>query len=398
MAMGGKALKLSEKSEDDMSNLFPTYSRWEVEPKWAEGSFLYGKDGKKYLDFTSGIGVNNLGHRPKAVQEAVQEQLNKFWHVSNLFPVEIQETAAEKLAQAAGMDLVFFANSGAEANEAAIKLARKATGRKKIITFYQSFHGRTYATMSATGQDKIKKGFGPMLETFTYVPYNDLEALKAEIDDEVAAVMLEVIQGEGGVIPANKEFLNGVETLCKQYNSLMIIDEIQTGIGRTGKPFAFQHYGLTPDIVSVAKGLGNGFPIGAIIGRDELKDVFGPGSHGTTFGGNPLSVASSIATMNIIFDEDFLAQVNEKADFLKKNLDEQLSGLSNVSGIRGLGLMVGIEVKGQVSELLQELRVNGLIVLSAGENVIRLLPPLTVTIEELRSGVEVLAQVLTKNS
>ncbi|WP_338472147.1 acetylornithine transaminase [Niallia sp. XMNu-256] len=381
-----------------MSNLFPTYSRWEVEPKWAEGSFLYGKDGKKYLDFTSGIGVNNLGHRPKAVQEAVQEQLNKFWHVSNLFPVEIQETAAEKLAQAAGMDLVFFANSGAEANEAAIKLARKATGRKKIITFYQSFHGRTYATMSATGQDKIKKGFGPMLETFTYVPYNDLEALKAEIDDEVAAVMLEVIQGEGGVIPANKEFLNGVETLCKQYNSLMIIDEIQTGIGRTGKPFAFQHYGLTPDIVSVAKGLGNGFPIGAIIGRDELKDVFGPGSHGTTFGGNPLSVASSIATMNIIFDEDFLAQVNEKADFLKKNLDEQLSGLSNVSGIRGLGLMVGIEVKGQVSELLQELRVNGLIVLSAGENVIRLLPPLTVTIEELRSGVEVLAQVLTKNS
>ena len=202
MVINGRVQKLLEMSGVNMSNLFPTYSRWEVEPEWAEGSFLYGKDGKKYLDFTSGIGVNNLGHRPKAVQEAVQDQLNKFWHVSNLFPVEIQEIAAGKLAQAAGMDLVFFANSGAEANEAAIKLSRKATGRKKIITFYQSFHGRTFATMSATGQDKIKTGYGPMLETFTYVPYNDLEALKAEMSDDVAAIMLEVIQGEGGVYPA----------------------------------------------------------------------------------------------------------------------------------------------------------------------------------------------------
>ena len=362
-----------------MSNLFPTYSRWEVEPEWAEGSFLYGKDGKKYLDFTSGIGVNNLGHRPKAVQEAVQDQLNKFWHVSNLFPVEIQEIAAGKLAQAAGMDLVFFANSGAEANEAAIKLSRKATGRKKIITFYQSFHGRTFATMSATGQDKIKTGYGPMLETFTYVPYNDLEALKAEMSDDVAAIMLEVIQGEGGVYPATGEFLNGVETLCKQYGSLLVVDEIQTGIGRTGKPFAFQHFGIKPDIVSVAKGLGNGFPIGAIIGRKELKDVFGPGSHGTTFGGNPLSVSSAIATMNIIFDENFLAEVNQRADFLKKSLQENLLGLSNVKEIRGLGFMIGIEVTMQVPEILKDLRSNGLIVLSAGENVIRLLPPLTVT-------------------
>ena len=379
-----------------MSNLFPTYSRWEVEPEWAEGSFLYGKDGKKYLDFTSGIGVNNLGHRPKAVQEAVQDQLNKFWHVSNLFPVEIQEIAAGKLAQAAGMDLVFFANSGAEANEAAIKLSRKATGRKKIITFYQSFHGRTFATMSATGQDKIKTGYGPMLETFTYVPYNDLEALKAEMSDDVAAIMLEVIQGEGGVYPATEEFLNGVENLCKQYGSLLVVDEIQTGIGRTGKPFAFQHFGIKPDIVSVAKGLGNGFPIGAIIGRKELKDVFGPGSHGTTFGGNPLSVSSAIATMNIIFDENFLAEVNQKADFLKKSLQENLLGLSNVKEIRGLGFMIGIEVTMQVPEILKDLRSKGLIVLSAGENVIRLLPPLTVTVEEISKGIEILSSVLSK--
>lgn len=388
--------KLSEKSEPIMSNLFPTYSKWEVEPEWAEGSFLYGKNGKKYLDFTSGIGVNNLGHRPKAVQVAVQEQLNKFWHVSNLFPVEIQEIAAGKLAQAVGLDLVFFANSGAEANEAAIKLARKATGRKKIITFYQSFHGRTYATMSATGQDKIKKGFGPMLETFTYVPYNHLEALKAEMSDEVAAVMLEVIQGEGGIHPAKDEFLNGVEVLCKQSGSLLVIDEIQTGMGRTGKPFAFQHYGIKPDIVSVAKGLGNGLPIGAVIGKKELKDVFSPGSHGTTFGGNPLSVASSIATMNIIFGENFLTDVNDKAEFLKKSLQENLLGLSIVKDIRGLGFMMGIEVSESVPEILKELRSNGLIVLSAGEKVIRLLPPLTATVEEISDGIKILTKVLAK--
>ena len=307
-----------------MSNLFPTYSRWEVEPDWAEGSYLYGKDGKKYLDFTSGIGVSNLGHRPKVVEEAIEQQLKKFWHVSNLFPVESQEIAAGKLAKAANMDLVFFSNSGAEANEAAIKMARKATGRTKIITFYQSFHGRTFATMSATGQDKIKQGYGPMLETFVYVPYNDLEALKEAISEEVAAVMLEVVQGEGGIHPGSEEFLKGVEEVCKQFGSLFIVDEIQTGIGRTGKPFAFQHYGLQPDIVSVAKGLGNGLPIGAIIGKAYLKDVFGPGSHGTTFGGNPIAIAAAIATMDTIFDISFLNDLNEKADFFKRILKENL--------------------------------------------------------------------------
>lgn len=377
-----------------MSNLFPTYSRWEVEPDWAEGSFLYGKDGNKYLDFTSGIGVCNLGHRPKVVEEAVQQQLKKFWHVSNLFPVESQEIAAGKLATAAGMDVVFFANSGAEANEAAIKLARKATGRQKIITFYQSFHGRTFATMSATGQEKIKQGFGPMLETFTYVPYNDLEALKSEMSDEVAAVMLEVIQGEGGIHPGSEEFLRGVEAICKQYGSLFIIDEIQTGIGRTGKPFAFQHYGLQPDIVSVAKGLGSGFPIGAIIGKSDLKDVLGPGSHGTTFGGNPLAVASANATMDTIFQEDFQTEVQEKADFLKNTLEEKLLELPNVKEIRGIGFMIGIEVNGNVPDILKDLRSNGLIALSAGENVIRLLPPLTATKEELDAGIGIIQSVL----
>ncbi|WP_338449062.1 acetylornithine transaminase [Niallia oryzisoli] len=380
-----------------MSNLFPTYSRWEIEPEWAEGSIMYGKDGKKYLDYTSGIGVCNLGHRPKVVEEAIQEQLKKFWHVSNLFPVEIQETAAAKLAKAADMDLVFFANSGAEANEAAIKLSRKATGRTKIITFNQSFHGRTFATMSATGQDKIKHGFGPMLETFIYVPFNDLAALKEVMSEEVAAVMLEVIQGEGGIHPASEEFLKGVEVLCNEYGSLLVIDEIQTGVGRTGKPFAFQHYGLKPDIVSVAKGLGSGLPIGGIIAKGKFKDVFGPGSHGTTFGGNPLSVSSAIATMNTIFQESFLAEVNEKANFFRAGLEENLLPLPSVKEIRGIGLMIGIEVIQNVPELLKSLRSNGFIALPAGENVVRLLPPLTTTKAELEEAIDILTKVLTQN-
>lgn len=377
-----------------MTNLFPTYARWEVEPEWAEGSFLYGKDGKKYLDFTSGIGVCNLGHRPAAVEEAVQTQLKKFWHVSNLFPVGIQEIAAEKLAKAAGMDLVFFANSGAEANEAAIKLARKATGRKKIITFLQSFHGRTYATMSATGQDKIKTGYGPMLETFTYVPYNDIKSLEAEMNDEVAAVMLEVIQGEGGLHPANYDFLSGVEELCKKHGSLFVIDEVQTGNGRTAKPFAFQHYGLSPDIISTAKGLGSGFPIGAIVGKGSLKDFFGPGSHGTTFGGNPISISAAIATMDIIFNEEFLLEVNQKSDFLMNSLKESLQSISQVREIRGLGMMIGIEINQSAAPILADLRARGLIALSAGEQVIRLLPPLTVSEEEMKQAVEIIVSVL----
>ena len=397
MVRNGRVQKLSEKSEVIMSNLFPTYSRWEVEPDWAEGSFLYGKDGKKYLDFTSGIGVCNLGHRPKVVEEAIEQQLKKFWHVSNLFPVESQEIAAGKLAKAANMDLVFFSNSGAEANEAAIKMARKATGKTKIITFYQSFHGRTFATMSATGQDKIKHGYGPMLETFVYVPYNDLEALKEAMSEEVAAVMLEVVQGEGGIHPGSEEFLKGVEEICKQFGSLFIVDEIQTGIGRTGKPFAFQHYGLQPDIVSVAKGLGNGLPIGAIIGKAHLKDVFGPGSHGTTFGGNPIAIAASIATMDTIFDTSFLNKVNEKADFLKSILEESLLEIPIVKEIRGLGFMIGIEVNTPVPAILASMRSKGLIALSAGENVIRLLPPLTATKEELQAALDIIATVLKEN-
>lgn len=377
-----------------MSYLFPTYARWEVEPKFAKGTYLTDKNGKKYLDFTSGIGVLNLGHQPQAVKEAVQKQMDRFWHVSNLFTIAEQEEAAKMLAEAAGLGAVFFANSGAEANEGAIKLARKATKRTKIITFKQSFHGRTYATMSATGQDKIKQGFGPMLEGFVYVPFNDLQSLEKELDEETAAVMLEVVQGEGGVYPGSREFLQGTEKLCRKNGSLLIIDEVQTGIGRTGKPFAFQHFDLDPDIVTSAKGLGSGFPIGAVIGKEYLKEYFGPGSHGSTFGGNPLAVAAATATMKIIFSEPFLQEVRKKGEFFHGQLERSLKGIEIVKDIRGLGMMLGIELDAPISKILKQLRTKGLLALSAGNNVLRLLPPLTATKEELQKGVEIISAVL----
>jgi len=381
-----------------MSHLFPTYSRWEVEPKYAEGSILVGKDGKKYLDFTSGIGVCNLGHRPEIVQEAINSQLEKFWHVSNLFVQSEQERAAKLLAEGANMDLVFFANSGAEANEAAIKLARKATGRRKIITFVNSFHGRTFATMSATGQEKIKTGFGPMLETFTYLPFNDIAAIKNEVDTETAAIMLEVVQGEGGIHIGEQSFLTEVQQICNQYGALFIIDEIQTGIGRSGKPFAFQHFGLSPDIVTSAKGLGSGLPIGAVIGREALKGIFSPGSHGSTFGGNPLSIAAAIATLKTIFQEDFLNNVKEKSDYLYTELLEKLSLFPSILSIRQLGMIIGIETNLELPSILNELRAAGLLALPAGTNVIRLLPPLTVTKAEMDEAVHIFEKVLTAQS
>lgn len=381
-----------------MSYLFPTYARMDVQPEKAEGSYLTDKNGKNYLDFTSGIGVLNLGHQPKVVKEAVQTQLDRFWHVSNLFASEEQEVAAELLAKAAGMDAVFFANSGAEANEGAIKLARKATGKSKIITFEQSFHGRTFATMSATGQDKIKKGYGPMLETFVYVPYNDIQSLKKEIGNDVAAVMLEVVQGEGGIHVGDAQFLKEVEALCSEFGALLIIDEIQTGIGRTGKAFAFQHFGLNPDIVTSAKGLGSGLPIGAIIGKDTLKEHFGPGSHGSTFGGNPLSIASATATMKIIFDSSFLDEVAQKGAYIQTKLKETLEGYDIVQDVRGLGLMIGIELKDSVQDILVDLRTKGLLTLTAGENVLRILPPLTCTTEELQLGIDkIVSSIENKN-
>lgn len=378
-----------------MSHLFPTYKRWEVEPAHAKGSYITGVDGKEYLDFTSGIGVCNLGHCHPQVEQAVVEQLKKFWHVSNLFPQSIQEKAAKLLVEASGLDLVFFANSGAEANEAAIKLARKATGRSKVISFTNSFHGRTFGSMAATGQDKIKQGFGPMLETFTHVPFNDTKALLEEIGKDTATVVLEVVQGEGGIHVADVNFLANIQKACKETGALIIIDEIQTGVGRTGKPFAFQHFNLDPDIITVAKGLGSGFPIGAVIGKGNLQDTFGPGSHGSTFGGNPLAVSAAIATMELIFKETFLKEAATMGEYLFEQTTQKIGKLDGVKEVRGIGLMLGVEISANIAEVLSTLRSKGLIALPAGENVIRLLPPLNITKAEVDQAVDLLEKTLS---
>jgi acetylornithine/N-succinyldiaminopimelate aminotransferase len=381
-----------------MSSLFPTYQRWEIEPESAAGSTIYGKDGYEYLDFTSGIGVCNLGHRPEAIEKAVKEQLDSYWHVSNLFPQSIQEEAASKLARAAGMDYVFFANSGAEANEAAIKLARKATGRTKIISFLQSFHGRTFAGMAATGQDKIKQGYGSMLETFVHLPFNDAKALQQEIGNDTAAVLIEIVQGEGGIHVADSDYIKKVEEACSHNGALLIVDEIQTGIGRTGKPFAFQHFDIQPDIITVAKGLGSGLPIGAAVGKAALKEYFGPGSHGSTFGGNPISTAAAAATMDIIFNEAFLEEAANNGKYLFDLLYQKLENHECVKEIRGLGLMAGIEMTIEVPPVLASLRKAGLLALPAGEKVIRLLPPLNVTENEIDKALNIIVETLSNVS
>ncbi|WP_188456955.1 acetylornithine transaminase [Virgibacillus oceani] len=376
------------------SALLPTYKRFDLSVTNTNGTIVEDINGKKYLDFGSGIGVCNLGHRHPDVQQAIETQLQSYWHVSNLYHNPIQEEVAKLLVQQNSGDFVFFCNSGAEANEAAIKLARKATGKTKIISFNQSFHGRTFGAMAATGQEKIQRGFGPMLDTFDYVPYNDLDAVHQAIDENTAAIMLEMIQGEGGVIPAKQQFISGLRQLCKQHNILLIVDEVQTGIGRTGKPFAYNHYDISPDIVSVAKGLGNGLPVGAIIAKHELYNVFGPGSHATTFGGNPICMAAAQAVLQHVFQSGFLQQVEEKGDYLQEQLIKKVGNLPFVSKIRGKGLMVGIECIGDVSSQITQLMQKGLLVLSAGQRVIRLLPPLTVTEKEIDAAVGLIHETL----
>lgn len=381
-----------------MTALFPTYARWNIEPDTAKGSWLTSKEGKNYLDYTSGIGVLNLGHGNEKVKASVERQLERFWHTSNLFENSEQEQAALLLAKASGLNRTFFANSGAEANEAAIKLARKATGKSKIVTCTQSFHGRTFATMAATGQEKIRVGYGTMLDGFTHVPYNNTAALEEAVDDQTAAIMLEVVQGEGGIHLLDVSYAEAIMKLKDKYDILLIIDEIQTGIGRTGKPFAFQHFAIQPDIITLAKGLGNGLPIGAMLGREDLAEFFGPGSHGSTFGGNPISISAAIAVLSEVMNPQFLKETAEKGIYFMQQLKWCLENSEYIVEIRGLGLMIGIELKDEAAPIVQELQNSGLLLLTAGTNVIRILPPLTTDKNEIDLAVEKIANILKPES
>ncbi|MBF2543179.1 acetylornithine transaminase [Listeria seeligeri] len=376
-----------------MKHVFPTYTRFPIDLVQGKGTIVTDGAGKKYLDFTSGIAVCNLGHCPENVTVAVQKQLADIWHTSNLYESALQDSVAELLV---GEDdkLVFFCNSGTEANEAALKLARKYTQKDKIITFEKSFHGRTFGSMSATGQAKIHQGFGGLVPGFTYVPYNDIEAFRGAIDENTAAVMLEVIQGEGGVIPANAAWLLEIQLHCKKVGALLIIDEVQTGIGRTGTLYSYQHIGLDPDIFTLAKGLGNGLPIGAMVGKSELSSAFGPGSHGSTFGGNKVVLAAAKEVLTTVKQTGFLEEVKAKSEYFRDLLEAKCANLASVTSIRGEGFLIGIEVACSADSVVSNLREHGLLILTAGSNVLRILPPLTVSYDEINQAVSLLATAL----
>jgi acetylornithine/N-succinyldiaminopimelate aminotransferase len=381
-------------------SLLPTYARYPMALVKGEGSWLWDDKGNKYLDFMSGIAVTNLGHAPKRIKEALVKQLDELWHVSNLFQIPNQAEAAKLLTDNSCGDAVFFCNSGAEANEAAIKLARRyqqlvaKNGRYEIITFEQSFHGRTLATLTATGQAKVKEGFAPLPEGFKTIPYNDIEALKAAISGVTAAVMLELVQAEGGVHPANADYVRQVAELCEREGILLVVDEIQTGIGRTGKLFAYEHYGIQPDIFTLAKGLGSGFPVGAMVAKEKLREGFTAGSHGSTFGGTPIATAVVKATLETIVGDELPARAAEQSVYLMEQLRNKLASASFVKEVRGLGLIVGIECEGPVANVLTEAQNRGLLVIAAGPNVVRLLPNLLVTSEEIDLAVSILAELL----
>lgn len=374
-----------------MSFLFQNYNRASIEFVKAEGNYLMDSEGRAYLDFSSGIGVTNLGFHPQ-VQAALLRQAEQIWHSPNLYLSSLQEKVAEELVD--GYDyLAFFCNSGAEANEAAIKLARKASGKQGIISFQQSFHGRTFGAMAATGQEKIKIGFGDGLSHFSYAIYNDLASVKALVNSDTAAVMLELVQGESGVLPADEQFVQDLADFCRQNKILLVVDEVQTGMGRTGKLYSFEHYGIVPDIVTLAKGLANGVPVGAMLGKKELASAFNYGSHGSTFGGNRLAMAAALETLRQLKTPDFMEEVQEKSRLLVGELQTALQGNPRILAIRGLGLMIGIETSSNLSVLVEKAREKGLIVLTAGTNVIRLLPPLTISEEEIQRGVGTLKEV-----
>ncbi|NIX77852.1 acetylornithine transaminase [Microvirga terricola] len=372
------------------SPLLPTYARADLSFEKGEGPWLFGRDGERYLDFGAGVAVNALGHAHPHLVKALTDQAAKLWHTSNLYRIPEGERLAQRLTENTFADVVFFTNSGAEANEAAIKMARKyhsANGhpeRFRIITFEGAFHGRTLATIAAGGQAKYLEGFGPKVEGFDQVPLGDLEALKAAIGPETAALMIEPIQGEGGVRTVPNVFIRALRDLCDQHGLLLIFDEIQTGIGRTGKLFAYEWTGVTPDIMSVAKGIGGGFPLGACLATAEAAKGMTLGTHGSTFGGNPLAMAVGNAVLDVILAPGFLEHVEKVGLLLKQRMAELMDRHPAViAEVRGLGLMMGLRTHVPNTEFIAAARSEKIILIGAGENVSRILPPLIITDAEV---------------
>lgn len=374
-----------------------SYGRFDVCLTEGSGSTLYDESGKKYIDFGSGIGVNAFGICDDEWKNAVTEQLDKVQHTSNLYYTEPCAKLAQLLCTKTGMKKVFFCNSGAEANEGAIKFARKYSNNKygeersTIITLVDSFHGRTITTLAATGQEVFHTDFGPFTPGFKYCPANDIEALRKMVTDDVCAIMFECIQGEGGVNNLNEDFVAEIDAIAKEKDILMVVDEVQTGNGRTGKYFSYEHFGIKPDIVSTAKGLGGGLPIGAVLFGEKTADCVTPSSHGSTFGGNPIVAAGAISIVERI-DDDFLIAVTEKGKYIK-NFVKNIKGVKSISG---MGLMVGIETHKNAGDIAKECLEKGLLVLTAHKNKVRLLPALNISFGELNEGLNILKEVIEK--
>lgn len=394
-------LSTEEVIADGKKYVMNTYGRLPLVIDRGEGCYVWDLEGKRYLDLVAGIAVNSLGHCHPAVTKAIQEQCTKLLHCSNLYWIENQVALAKLLVEKSGLGKAFFCNSGAEANEAAIKLARKwGKGEKyHIITMVNSFHGRTLGALAATAQEKYQKAFRPLPEGFSAVELGDLEALEQAIRPETCAVMLEPIQGESGIHVPTQEYMQGVQALCRKHGILLILDEVQTGIGRTGKAFAFQNFGLEPDIISLAKAIGNGVPMGAIVAKTEVADCFQPGDHATTFGGTPIATAAGLAACGILLQEDFLAQVQETGEYFRaqlRGIGERHPGL--IAEVRGMGLMIGCELTGSAKAVTAELLNQGVLVNSIGEHVLRFVPPLIITKEQIDEFIAILEPVVVNQA
>ena len=381
---------------DEHQYMMPAYSRFGVALTHGKGAKAYDVNEKEYIDFTSGIGVNALGYSDDGWVKAVTEQAGKIQHISNLYYSPVQTQLAKTLCEKTGFEKVFFTNSGAEANECAIKLARKYSfetfdpSRTGIVCLKNSFHGRTITTLSATGQDVFHNYFFPFTGGFTFAEANDFDSVKSCVNEETCAVMIELIQGEGGVCLLDRDFVLKLYDFCKENALLLIIDEVQTGMGRTGKLYCYENYGITPDIVTSAKGLGGGLPIGACLCSKELGGVLSAGTHGTTYGGNPVVCAGALEVLSRVGDDAFLKEVQQKGDYIK----EKLLKMKNIKMVRGMGMMLGIVLQnGDAREIAAKCVQNGLLILTA-KTLLRLLPPLTITYEEIDKGLEVLKSCL----
>lgn len=388
---------------DNVTPLYDTYARAPMRFERGEGVWLITETGERYLDFAAGVAVNSLGHGHPHLVEALKAQADKLWHTSNLYQAPGQEKLSRRLCENTFAEKVFFTNSGAEALECAIKTARRyhyAKGhpdRFHIITFEGAFHGRTIATIAAGGQQKYIDGFGPKAPGFDQVPFEDMDALKAAISDTTAAILLEPVQGEGGLRAFSADFLKAVRALCDEQGLLLILDEVQCGVGRTGTLFAYQHLGFTPDIMAIAKGIGGGFPMGACLATAEAAAGMVAGTHGSTYGGNPLAMAVGNAVLDVIVSDGFLEHVRDVALVFRQGLASLQDRFPDViSEIRGEGLMIGIKAKIPAGDLLQAMRAEKLLSVMAGDNVIRLLPPLTTTADEARQGLALLEQACEK--